>query len=48
MPNMDSSTFSSNGTQLRTYDEEYFNSTVKYKWVSFETNNHKVQVSPNG
>ena len=24
IPNMDSSTFSSNGTQLRTYDEKYF------------------------
>ena len=48
IPNMDSSTFSSNGTQLRTYDEKYFNSPVKYKWVSFETNNHAVQVSPNG
>ena len=45
---MDSSTFSSNGTQLRTYDKEYFNSPVKYKWVSFESNNHTVQVSPNG
>ena len=48
IPNMDSSTFSSNGTQLRTYDEKYFSSPVKYKWVSFETNSHTVQVSPNG
>ncbi len=48
IPNMDSSTFSSNGTQLRTYDEKYFQTPVKYKWVSFETNNHTVQVSPNG
>ena len=48
IPNMNSSTFSSNGTQLRTYDEKYFNSPVKYKWVSFEPNNHTVQVSPNG
>tara|TARA_A100001011_G_scaffold399854_1_gene510573 strand:+ start:1108 stop:1578 length:471 start_codon:yes stop_codon:yes gene_type:complete len=48
IPNMDSSTFSSNGTQLRTYDEKYFSLPVKYKWVSFQTNNHTVQVSPNG
>jgi len=48
IPNMNSTTFSSNGTQLRTYDEKYFNSPIKYKWISFETNNHTVQVSPNG
>ena len=48
LPNMDSSTFSSNGTQLRMYDDKYFNSPIKYKWESFETNNHTVQVSPNG
>ena len=48
IPNMYSSTFSSNGTRLRIYDEKYFSSPVKYKWVSFETNNHTVQVSPNG
>ena len=48
IPNIYSSTFSSNGTRLRIYDEKYFSSPVKYKWVSFETNNHTVQVSPNG
>ena len=46
--NMDSSTFSSNGTRLRIYDEKYFNSPINYKWISFETNNHSVQISPNG
>ena len=47
IPNMDSSTFSSNGTQLRTYDEEYFNSPVKYKWVSFETLNDIIKLPSN-
>ena len=45
---MNTSTFSSNGTPLRAYDKEYFSSPIMYKWISFETNNHKVQVSPNG
>ena len=48
LPNMDTSTFSSNGTPLRAYDKQYFSSPTMYKWISFETNNHKVQVSPNG
>ena len=48
LPNMDTSTFSSNGTPLRAYDKQYFSSPIMYKWISFETNNHKVQVSPNG
>ena len=48
LPNMNTSTFSSNGTPLRVYDKQYFSSPLKYKWISFETNNHKVQVSPIG
>ena len=48
LPNMDTSPFSSNGTPLRAYDKQYFSSPIMYKWISFETNNHKVQVSPNG
>ena len=48
LPNMNTSTFSSNGTPLRAYDKQYFSSPIMYKWISFETNNHKVQVSPNG
>ncbi len=47
IPNIDASTFSSNGTPLRKYDEQYFNLPVKYKWIRFETDNHTVQVSPN-
>ena len=47
IPDIDASTFSSNGTPLRKYDEQYFNLPVKYKWIRFETNNHTVQVSPN-
>ena len=40
-------TFSSNGTPLRTYDKEYFTTPVKYQWINFDTYNHFVQVSPN-
>ena len=47
IPHVDASTFSSNGTPLRKYDEQYFNLPLKYKWIRFETNNHTVQVSPN-
>ena len=47
IPDIDASTFSSNGTPLRKYDEQYFNLPVKYKRIRFETNNHTVQVSPN-
>ena len=42
-----STTFSSNGTPLRTYDKEYFTTPVKYQWINFDTYNHFVQVSPN-
>ena len=47
IPHFHASTFSSNGTLLRKYDEQYFNLPVRYKWIRFETNNHTVQVSPN-
>ena len=47
IPHIAASTFSSNGTPLRKYDEQYFNLPLKYKWIRFETNNHTVQVSPN-
>ena len=42
-----STTFSSNGTPLRTYDKEYFTTPVKYQWINFTTHDHFVQVSPN-
>ena len=42
-----STTFSSNGTPLRTYNKEYFTTPVKYQWINFDTYNHFVQVSPN-
>ena len=45
--NLNSSTFSSNGSPLRIYDEEYFTTPVKYRWIKFTTYDHLVQVSPN-
>ena len=45
--NLNSSTFSSNGSPLRIYDKEYFTTPVKYKWINFTTHDHFVQVSPN-
>ena len=45
--NLNSSTFSSNGSPLRIYDKEYFTSPVKYRWINFTTYDHSVQVSPN-
>ena len=45
--NLNSSTFSSNGSPLRIYDKEYFTTPVKYQWINFTTHDHFVQVSPN-
>ena len=45
--NLNSSTFSSNGSPLRIYDKEYFTTPVKYRWINFTTYEHSVQVSPN-
>ena len=45
--NLNSSTFSSNGSPLRIYDKEYFTTPVKYRWINFTTYDHSVQVSPN-
>ena len=45
--NLNSSTFSSNGSPLRIYDKEYFTTPVKYRWINFSTYDHSVQVSPN-
>jgi|TARA_B100001094_G_scaffold139080_1_gene134548 hydroxymethylpyrimidine pyrophosphatase-like HAD family hydrolase len=45
--NFHSSTFSSNGSSLRLYDEEYFTTPVNYQWINFSTYDHFVQVSPN-
>ena len=45
--NFYSSTFSSNGSSLRLYDEEYFTTPVNYQWINFSTYDHFVQVSPN-
>ena len=45
--NLNSSTFSSNGSPLRIYDKEYFTTPVKYQWINFTTHDHLVQVSPN-
>ena len=33
--NFYSSTFSSNGSSLRLYDEEYFTTPVNYQWINF-------------
>ena len=44
---LNSTTFSSNGSPLRTYDKEYFTTPLKYQWINFDTYDHFVQISPN-